>query len=265
MREVLRQLGYHGESKRVAVTRGGKDVFETEGVLYLEDTSVGDWPGMSYWGGQTIEEVNARYKDDNWRRHNFLLGHVESGSRGKILDFGCGTGGFLLGLPHFLHLCGVEPHPVAESLKPLGIDVRHNITSFVGKFPTVTMFHVLEHLSDPISVLNTVRMQMWANGFLIVEVPHARDRLLKLTRYNPKLLHNEHMILHTERSLCALLRTAGFSVERIEGVQRYGLSNHWAWLTDGDELPPMPDDMYRDRLIQNGESDTLIAVARAGF
>ena len=263
MREVLRQLGYHGESKRVAVTRGGKDVFETEGVLYLEDTSVGDWPGMSYWGGQTIEEVNARYAEDNKRRHDFLSKHVELGR--EILDFGCGTGGFLLGFPDHLRRCGVEPHPVAESLRPLGVEVEPRISSFSEKFPTITAFHVLEHLHKPIFELDSIRRRMWPSGTLIVEVPHARDRLLKLTRYNPKLLHNEHMILHTERSLRALLLTAGFFVESIEGVQRYGLANHWGWLTDGDKLPPIPDGMYRDRLIQNGESDTLIAVAKAGF
>ena len=273
MREVLRQLGYLGESRRVAKTRGGKDVFEIEGVLYLEDTCYDPWPGMSYWGGQTIEEVNKRYAKDNERRRTFT---DRKGSGSSLLDFGCGTGGFLL---EYLHngggpRCGVEPHPVRESLGEFGLDVRAEIASFPQKFDTVTMFHVLEHLDEPIRVLREVRARMNRGGALVVEVPHARDSLLELTDYNPQLLHNEHMILHTRRSLTSMLSVAGFTVLEVEPVQRYGLGNHLTWLSKGRPEKKTEaaqardwdlDSEYRKDLCQRGRSDTLIVVARAGF
>jgi hypothetical protein len=44
---------------------------------------------------------------------------------------------------------------------------------------------------------------------------------------------SEHLILHTKNSLKKYLKISGFKNIKINGLQRYGLSNHLYWLKDG--------------------------------
>ncbi|MDP4837761.1 MAG: hypothetical protein NWS01_11550, partial [Burkholderiales bacterium] len=44
-------------------------------------------------------------------------------------------------------------------------------------------------------------------------------------------LWSQHLVLHTRDSLRLLLADAGFNNIVIQGVQRYGVSNHLHWLS----------------------------------
>jgi SAM-dependent methyltransferase len=80
------------------------------------------------------------------------------------------------------------------------------------RFDLVTLTHVLEHLLNPISVLERLRHAL-ADGVLLVEVPNADDRLLKAWggRYRP-LCPGDHVSFFSESSLTTLLSAAGFDV-----------------------------------------------------
>ena len=47
------------------------------------------------------------------------------------------------------------------------------------KFDSIFLFHVFEHLVNPIEVLTQLESKLKKNGNLIIEVPHANDLLLK--------------------------------------------------------------------------------------
>ena len=65
-------------------------------------------------------------------------------------------------------------------------------------------------------------------------MPHARDFLisnLRLQEFIDFTLWSQHLVLHTRDSLRLLLADAGFNNIVIQGVQRYGVSNHLHWLS----------------------------------
>lgn len=140
-------------------------------------------------------------------------------------------------------------------------------------YDVVTLFHVLEHIQEPIALLREIRQRMSVGGTIVVEVPHARDVLLdffNLEAFKRATFWSEHLILHTRVTLMAILEHAGFGRVLIEGVQRYPLANHLRWLVEGkpnghrdwsnfraDDL----DTAYANLLARMDTTDTLVATA----
>jgi SAM-dependent methyltransferase len=172
-------------------------------------------------------------------------------------------------------VAGVEPQEgVRKGLESLGYEmyrVPEDIPQ--NSFDVITLFHTLEHLIEPLEVLDNLKQALRPGGVLIVEVPHARDALFALDAFKNFSLWGEHMILHTQESLRKFLSVTGFNEIEVFGHQRYPASNHLGWLALG--LPggqkllasngggeSEMEMQYRDLLISNDKTDTIMAIAR---
>jgi 2-polyprenyl-3-methyl-5-hydroxy-6-metoxy-1,4-benzoquinol methylase len=107
--------------------------------------------------------------------------------RNRILDIGCGEGYFL----ELLSRAGVkELHGVDRSENAMQSLRKHNgIKVFTGElgeahyredfFDLVTLWDVLEHISDPRHVLAEIRRILKKDGKLYIRVPNAQYLLFK--------------------------------------------------------------------------------------
>jgi len=96
-------------------------------------------------------------------------------SRGTILDYGCGTG-------LFLNVCrnegwetlGVEPDNGARDIaSKMGLTVFSNKNDLpIEIFNVITLWHVLEHVTDLDDTLNFFKSRLEQNGVLIIAVPN---------------------------------------------------------------------------------------------
>ncbi len=100
-------------------------------------------------------------------------------SRGTILDYGCGTGMFLkvcqdAGWKSF----GMEPDEGARKIaSEMGLNMfsdKERIQTYIGteKFDIITLWHVLEHVTDLEKTLNFFKEKLNQNGALIIAVPN---------------------------------------------------------------------------------------------
>lgn len=174
--------------------------------------------------------------DDTERRFRDFSNLV----RGKCwLDVGAGSGAVLDRLgPLSESYAGIEPQEIAAHfLRELGHTIYQNLENVPdGSFDVVTLFHVFEHIQKPLDFLQGLRSKMSEGGRLIIEVPHARDFLIKFVdcqAFRDHTFWSEHLILHTRQSLAALLEAGGFNVKSISGIQRYPLANTLHWLSEG--------------------------------
>ena len=197
----------------------------------------------------------------------------------RVLDFGCGRGLFLSEIRSAATSAqGVELQDSFRiQLADAGISCASSLASVSTPVDVVTMFHVLEHLPDPVQTLSDIRGLMAPDGDLIVEVPHARDFLLadlNVVAFRDFTLWSQHLVLHTRDSLRRVLYAAGFQEVTIRGVQRFGLGNHLHWLRHGKpsghssplsflETGPLRSS-YEDSLNRIDATDTLVAHARLG-
>ena len=214
--------------------------------------------------------VRAPIVEDDKRRvaqHNSILKNK------KILDFGCGWGGFLKRTIKAKSLAGIELRKecifyIKKNIKK--IKVSDNLNNFNEKYDIITMFHVLEHIPYQIKTLKELKKKLTKNGKIVIEVPNANDFLLKLKEFKKFTFWSEHLILHTENSLRKILEVSGFEKIRIKYYQRYNFSNHLGWfikrMPGGHNFYKNITDVkinkeYSDYLIRRKSTDTLIAIA----
>lgn len=100
-----------------------------------------------------------------------------SKKKGKLLDFGCGTGYFLKAAEKDgWEVVGVEPDPTASSIakSKQKIKVYNNIDALGGekKFDIITLFHVLEHVHDLQTTLEILLSKLKQRGSLLIAVPN---------------------------------------------------------------------------------------------
>lgn len=196
----------------------------------------------------------------------------------RWLDFGTGPGAILEALRGMaMEMCGCEPQDRARrDLEHLDCPIYAALSEVPrGHFDAITLFHVLEHLDEPVATLRELRACLAPGGRIFVEVPHARDFLLSvldLDDFKRFTLWSEHLMLHTRESLRRFLEEAGYSDVLIEGVQRYPLANHLHWLSKrkaGGHLKwphlrsPELDRAYAAQLGALDLTDTLVAHATA--
>jgi SAM-dependent methyltransferase len=122
----------------------------------------------------------------------------------KVLDVGSGSGEWLAVLQRAGHrVCGVEPDPFYGEFarQRYGVQVETkgilDLARPENSFEVITLFHVLEHLPDPLAALQHFREWLPPGGLLVIEVPNTNS-----IHQNPAgRFHPAHVIGFTKESL----------------------------------------------------------------
>lgn len=143
---------------------------------------------------------------------------VANHSPGKVFDFGCGNGTFLL-------LCrdigwsayGSDfDESAVETARSQGLNVALGGIDALGaqpdnSFDLITLSHVIEHLYEPDLLLAECRKKLKTGGTLWIETPSANARGLQVFRENWRGLEPpRHLLIYTGESLEHTLTAAKF-------------------------------------------------------
>ncbi len=140
-------------------------------------------------------------------------------NNGKLLDVGCGIGTFL----HLARRRGWQPYGVDPSKS--GVTFAQKIHKldvkcgevFDANFPTahfdaITLYHVLEHISDLNLLLDELRRVLKPQtGVLVIEVPNGGSLQSYLQKADWPYVHpRDHLYYFSARSLPQLLQKHRF-------------------------------------------------------
>lgn len=145
---------------------------------------------------------------------------------GRLIDIGCGSG-------NFVDYCvknspyEVYANEINEDLHP-GLREIVNDNLIVGSiedqelssegFDIITMWGVLEHLIDPISVLTQAKNLLNDGGYIFALIPNINSRAYKLLgARTPTLNPKVHIQMFTENSFELLCDKAGVKVVKLFG------------------------------------------------
>jgi SAM-dependent methyltransferase len=150
------------------------------------------------------------------------------GTRGALLEIGCGPGFFLAEMRNLgWHPRGLEisEYAVRHAREKLGLDVVQGSLEPrllpLASFDAVFMGDVMEHLSNPIESLAAVHSWLKPGGVLLVAIPSTMNLLsarlgmaIYQTRRRFKTLRIPpyHLFEYTPSTARETLRRAGFSV-----------------------------------------------------
>jgi SAM-dependent methyltransferase len=196
-----------------------------------DDGSLANFYPRRYWWSEEsgprrgparfFQSLEKAYREFVVAGHVRFLDHCfrEKAPGGKrLLDIGCGSGTFL----HVAQPPGYSSHGMDQSeraveiaQKQYGFPVRPGtVGSGVWddcRFDFITMFHVLEHLTDPKPCLSSIRDLLQPGGVVIIQVPNLSSIQARLLG---KFWHGldvpRHVINYTPEALGFLLRDAGF-------------------------------------------------------
>lgn len=199
----------------------------------------------------------------------------------SILDIGSGYGFFVNELCRcgYKNVTGIE---ISEERRNMALAhgnthiINFNVNKpdrGIGRSDVITLFHVLEHMANPILFLKNIKPLLNKEGIFICEVPNVREMLLENSReYNDFYWIRAHLNYFSDRTLSDCFRKAGYDDVEIRFEQRYGLINLCNWLTTGkpqiekpifeiaDAYKPV-ESFYRKFTERLGKSDALIAIA----
>ena len=193
----------------------------------------------------------------------------------RVLEIGSSTGAFIELIANVgVDCCAVEPDDAnREYCTRFASEVYPDISHVPSdmSFDVICMFHVFEHIRNPLSMLDRCRMNLRAGGRVLVEVPNIEDPLISL--YDCKAFKDfyfqpMHPYIYSPASLGRVFEKAGFRVLEKVLYQRYGIDNHLTWLSKGR---PGGDEHlkgifggaieYKESLMRAGKTDTLFLLA----
>jgi SAM-dependent methyltransferase len=141
--------------------------------------------------------------------------------RPRVLDVGCATGALLEKLRDRGWACaGVEISPAAGYARTeRGLDVRETSLE-ESRFPAASFdlalaSHLIEHLNDPASFVREAYRVLVPGGYFLVTTPNIAGFQARLLRGGWRSAIFDHLYLFSTKTLSALLRQTGFTVERI--------------------------------------------------
>jgi len=154
------------------------------------------------------------------------------------------------------------------------LDVRESLDEITdNSCDLIFMFHVLEHIDNPVKYLKKVKKKLSGSGNLIIEVPNVEDILVSTYKIKPHLdfyWEIAHTYYFSKITLGKVLEDAGYQYE-IFPLQRYDLSNHMYWMITGKPggqghfnavFSPTLLDEYEKNLKERFLCDTIYAIAK---
>jgi SAM-dependent methyltransferase len=161
-----------------------------------------------------------------------FLEHVDSGR--VVLDFGCGGGWLLAGLPAARRL-GVEPNAAAAAIaREQGIEVYPAAAAVPDAVAEVVISnHALEHAASPFAELRELHRALRPGGRLVLWIPLDDWRVQRRPAANP----DHHLYAWTPLLLANLLEAAGFGVDECRVVAH-------AWPPRFERLMRLPTPLF---------------------
>lgn len=166
---------------------------------------------------KNLKELREKYKGDFWTQENlqeliknnfsnkqgrdyklaqesmFEFSKKFIPSKGSILEIGVGTGIHLLNFDKLgYQVTGIEPDPISTEFLNKKLKNGKCINGYIEdldfkeKFDVIFLYHVVEHIEHPLTMLKKCKDLLKDNGIIIIAVPDCENPIsLKSSVSNP--------------------------------------------------------------------------------
>lgn len=217
---------------------GFKICSETGYITYDERPELEEHYRKSY--RKNVQAMNLITANRKIEYHKKFLGVDHSGKR--VLDFGCASGATL----NWIRSCGarVKGYELTDGFVNYARNV-YSLDIVQSKFPDepadtydlVILYHVLEHVPEPVALLSSLRECMKPDGMLYLSVPVWGECLDEPggtpTLDFESLYHIDHIQVFSRTSIRNVIGLCGMEI-MLEDDQVYG---HTFLLRKGDGKP----------------------------
>ena len=184
------------------------------------------YPADYWWNARRsggLKKLESVYRKLALRDHVAFITKAAGNRSVDVLDVGCGSGTLLGLLKHRgFRVTGLDFSAEAAAIAKAenGVDVAVGSLEEAHfpaeSFDVVTLFHVMEHVTNPRLVLAEVSRVLKPNGVAILQVPNIESWQFKIFGARWYGLDiPRHVIDYSRNSMLKLLADSGFVVNRI--------------------------------------------------
>lgn len=149
-----------------------------------------------------------------------LINSVAKNKKGRILDYGCGTGYFLDTMKsNGWKTYGIEPNDKARSIANTKAKVTASIEELNlknKKLDVITLWHVLEHVHDLNNTINFLKTILKEKGKIVIAVPNVES-------YDSSIFQEEwaaydvprHLYHFSQETMKTLMLKHGLKVKQV--------------------------------------------------
>jgi SAM-dependent methyltransferase len=140
-------------------------------------------------------------------------------NRGRLLEVGCSYGGFIdEARRDGWDVTGIELSESAAQYAREHLDLRvfsgslHDHVQQLGEpYQAVALFHVIEHVPNPVQLLEMCRRFIKPKGLLVLKTPNVTSLIARLTGASWQWVSPPaHLYLYSPKTLCLLLEKSGY-------------------------------------------------------
>lgn len=149
---------------------------------------------------------------------------------GKVLDVGCATGFFMQSAKmRGWKAEGVEISKYAASYAKKNFGFKVYVGDILkidlpsNTYDLITLWDVIEHVSNPIEVIQVLKRSLKKNGLLVFSTPDVGSLPAKLTKHKwiGYKLSDEHLTYFSKKTAALLLKKSGLSFVSSNHIGKY--------------------------------------------
>jgi len=187
----------------------------------------------AYYEGNIVDLSEKKIEARRANARERLLLFKKYANLNNLLDIGCGDGIFLKTIQDdgYKNVLGVDLNKSAvafaqsNGVKALVGGAEETIAVISAQsVHTAVLFHVIEHLVDPLEMLRRLYFAMPTGGKIILETPNMDSYIIRASNYRHELIYAEHIFYFNEKNLRALVELSGFHVA-CEGRRDFNQNN----------------------------------------
>ena len=158
-------------------------------------------------------------------------------NRGRLLEVGCSYGGFLAEARRDgWDVTGIELSETAASyareqlgLRVLSGSVHDHLQKLAEPYQAVALFHVIEHVPNPVQLLEMCRRLIKPKGLLVLKTPNVASFIARLTGASWHWVSPPaHLYLYSPNTLSLLLEKSGYQPLTFKSAQGDAHNNLFA-------------------------------------
>lgn len=149
---------------------------------------------------------------------------------GRLLDVGCYTGLFVESAQQIGYdAYGIEPsHAAVAHAHKRGLDsVVQGTVDQMGShykddsFDVITMFDVIEHVTNPLETIQMVKKKLAPGGLLVISTPDFSSVLSRVQKSSWHAIVLQHLYYFSKQNLIRLVEQVGFTTSATKRLTRY--------------------------------------------
>ena len=158
-------------------------------------------------------------------------------NRGRLLEVGCSYGGFLAeARREGWDVTGIELSQTAANharerlgLRVLSGSLPDQLQQLGEQYEVLALFHVIEHVPNPILLLESCRKLIKPGGLLVLKTPNVASAIAKVTGASWHWVSPPaHLYLYSPATLSKLLTKSGYQALTLQSAQGDAHNNLFA-------------------------------------